>query len=347
MDLIRFFRTENFLFCFLFCLLFCLLPGMKSIHAQGAVTLPPQNQILSSLKSGHPRLLVPAGGFPALKKRIAADSQLTAWYASIKSQADQMLGQPASTYAIPDGLRLLSTSRSVLKRVYALALVYRMEGDAKYAARAWAELSASAAFPDWNAQRHFLDVGEMDHAFAIGYDWLFDYLSTAQRRTLRTAMIEFAFKPAFAAYKAKAFWVNAKHNWNMVCNGGLALGALAIGDEEPVLSDSLMALALGSLAGSGSIEEFGPDGGWGEGPGYWGYAMQYLATLLGGMKTALGKDFGFSAIPGVNEAAFFPIYSCGPIDKSFNYADAGDAPSGGLGWRGRTSPDPAQRLCHG
>ncbi len=299
--------------------------------AQSPVTLPLPGKALAGLKAAHPRLLVPEGGFPALKIRIQADAQLTAWYAKTKANADQLLAQPPSQYVIPDGLRLLATSRAVLDRVYTLALVYRMEGDAKYAERAWAELSAAAAFPDWNAARHFLDTGEMTHAFAIGYDWLFDYLTPERRTTLRKAMVDFGFQPGFNAYKTKAFWVNAKHNWNMVCNGGLAMGALAIGDEETPLADSLLSLALGSLAGSGSIEEFGPDGGWGEGPGYWGYAMQYLSTLLGGMQTALGTDYGLGKIPGLDQAGFFPIYTTGPTNKSFNYADAGEGPGGGPG----------------
>lgn len=299
-------------------------------NAQSPVTLPIPGEALEGLKP-HPRLLVPAGGWTALKTRIQADPILKAWYAKNKTTADGLLTAAPSKYEIPDGLRLLATSRRVLDRVYALSLAYRMEGDAKYAERAWQELAAAAAFPDWNAQRHFLDVGEMDHAFAIGYDWLFDYLTPAQRATMRKAMIDYAYTPAFAAFKAKAFWVTAKHNWNMVCNGGLAMGALAIGDEEKALSDSLLLLALGSLKTSGSIEEFGPDGGWGEGPGYWGYAMQYLSTLLGGLTSALGTDYGFRNIPGLDQAGYFPLYTTSPLNKSFNYADAGEGAGGGPG----------------
>ena len=303
----------------------CLLGAAR---AQSPVTLPLPGKALDGLRP-HPRLLVPEGGFPALKARIQADATLKAWSAKNTAKADGLLAAAPSKYEIPDGKRLLATSRRVLERVYTLSLAYRIEGDPKYAARAWAELSAAAAFPDWNAQRHFLDVGEMNHAFAIGYDWLYDYLSASQRQTMRKAMVDYAFTPAFAAFKSKDFWVTAKHNWNMVCNGGLAMGALAIGDEEKALSDSLLLLSLGSLRNSGSIEEFGPDGGWGEGPGYWGYAMQYLTTILGGLGTALGTDFGFRKIAGVDQAGFFPLYTTGPIGKSFNYADAGEGAGGG------------------
>jgi hypothetical protein len=297
--------------------------------AQSPVTLPLPGKALAGLRP-HPRLLIGDGGFAALKARVQSEPVLKGWYAKTKTKADGLLAMAPSKYSIPDGLRLLATSRQVLDRVYALCLAYRIEGDPRYAQRAWTELDSAAVFPDWNAQRHFLDVGEMTHAFAIGYDWLYDWLSPAQRQTLRKAITAYAFQPAFNAFRTKAFWVTAKHNWNMVCNGGLAMGALAIGDEEP-LADSLLLLALGSLRNSGSIEEFGPDGGWGEGPGYWGYAMQYLSTLLGGLNTALGTDFGFSRIQGVDQAGFFPLYATGPTGKSFNYADAGEGAAGGAG----------------
>ena len=47
----------------------------------------------------------------------------------------------------------------------------------------------AASFPDWNPQ-HFLDVGEMTMALAIGYDWLYDSLQPDTRRVVREAIIE-------------------------------------------------------------------------------------------------------------------------------------------------------------
>ena len=71
------------------------------------------------------------------------------------------------------GPRLLTVSRTVLERVTTLALLYRLDGDPRWVARAREELLAAAGFSDWNPS-HFLDVAEMCHAFAIGYDWLYD-----------------------------------------------------------------------------------------------------------------------------------------------------------------------------
>jgi len=66
-----------------------------------------------------------------------------------------------------EGKRLLAISRIALKRIYYLSYAYRMTGERKYALRAEQEMLAVSRFTDWNPT-HFLDVGEMVMALAIG-----------------------------------------------------------------------------------------------------------------------------------------------------------------------------------
>ena len=74
---------------------------------------------------------------------------------------------------------------------------------------------------------------------------------------------------------------------------------------------------------------FGPDGAWNEGPGYWGYSTQYNAAIIASLESSLGTDFGLSKIEGFSKTALFPLYLTGPINRSFNYADGSDGPTGG------------------
>jgi hypothetical protein len=203
------------------------------------VPIPAATNIFDHLKQPHPRLLATADDFAQLKQRIAADPQLESWHAKLQAQAQEMLGQTPSRYEIPDGLRLLATSRRVVHRVYTLALLQRLDGDQRYAERAWQELDAAAKFKDWNP-RHFLDTAEMTHAFAIGYDWLYDAWTPEQRTTLQQAMVEKGFQPALKLYRAHSGWTRAHHNWNQVCNGGMGMGALALADVEPQLAGEIL-----------------------------------------------------------------------------------------------------------
>lgn len=67
-------------------------------------------------------------------------------------------------------------------------MVYHLAGDPRYSDRAWQELEAAAAFPDWNPA-HFLDTAEMTCALALGYDWLYRQWTEQQRHLLREAIV--------------------------------------------------------------------------------------------------------------------------------------------------------------
>lgn len=122
----------------------------------------------------HPRLLLPAGGEEAIRKAIAEYPPLATVHQRIMELCDRTLTeQPVER--IKEGKRLLAISRIALKRIYYLSYAYRMTGDKKYAHRAEQEMLAVSRFTDWNPT-HFLDVGEMVMALAIGYDWLYDSL---------------------------------------------------------------------------------------------------------------------------------------------------------------------------
>ena len=278
--------------------------------------------MLSTLREGHPRLIALDSDVQQVKKLIQTDPDAKYLYDRLKRQADKTLKEPPVKYKLV-GPRLLSVSRTCVRRVYTLATLYRLDGDGKYLERARKELMAAAEFKDWHPE-HFLDTAEMTHALAIGYDWLYDDLSDEERQIIREAIIQKGLKPAQEAYEGKQrwkWWVTCRHNWNQVCNGGIALGALAIADEEPQLCEYIMKQAFESLPLA--MAEFAPDGGWPEGPGYWNYATRYTVYLLAGLKTALGTDLGLSSTQGFPQTGMFRIHFVSPTGLTFNFADAG------------------------
>jgi hypothetical protein len=82
--------------------------------------------------------------------------------------ADRAIEQPVSERK-KEGKRLLGVSRQVLERVLNCAIAYKLTDDEEYLRRAESEMVAAAGFSDWNPS-HFLDVGEMTAALALGYD---------------------------------------------------------------------------------------------------------------------------------------------------------------------------------
>jgi hypothetical protein len=273
---------------------------------------------LETLRREHPRLLASSSDFDRLRTLVKSDPFAGKMFDAMKRQADAMRKQPPVVHVLI-GPRLLDQSRRALDRVYTLSMVYKLSGDRVYLDRAVQELRAAAAFADWNPS-HFLDVAEMTHAFAIGYDWLYADLSPEDRATFRRAMVEKGLDEAIKIYKDRRWWTTAVHNWNQVCNGGITLGALAVADEEPERAEYIVKQSIESIPRA--MRSYAPEGGWAEGPGYWQYATVYNVYYLAGLESALGTDFGLSATPGFAHAGDFRIYFQGPTGHTFNYADA-------------------------
>lgn len=114
--------------------------------------------------------------------------------------------------------------------------------------------------------------------------------------------MEKGLKAGAVAYQAKAWWISVPSNWNLVCNGGLAMGALALIDEEPELTQAILDTATANLPLT--MASFQPDGAWEAGPDYWAYTCRYAAFTIEALKTTLGKDFNLSQAPGFSRTAF-------------------------------------------
>ena len=319
-----------------------LAAGPGSAAAAAPQAAPDAGTLLKTLRRGHPRLLVLDPDVARARGRGGNDPVARKYRDGLRRDAEKILGEPPVRYVLK-GPRLLDQSRLCLRRVYTLAGLYRLDGDKKWAERAVKELSAAAAFPDWNPS-HFLDTAEMTHAFAVGYDWLYPALSPEERALVKTAIVEKGLlrgKEAYEGTKPWKWWTGASHNWNQVCNGGLTLGALAVADEEPQLAAFIVASALKSLPKA--MASFAPDGGWDEGPGYWAYTLDYTVPLIAGLETALGSDFGLAAAPGFDRTGAFRMHFVGPTRRPFNYADGGDGVTGGtpvMYWLGRRFRQP-------
>lgn len=300
-------------------------------------SIPRQADMLRGLSRAHPRLFGSPREFAKIRKEIAEDATRATKYDSVRTAAKELLSTEPSKYELPDGIRLLEVSRQVLDRVTKLAFIYQVEPDRRFAdqaaERAWKELEAAANFPDWNP-KHFLDTAEMAHAFGLGYDWLYDYLSPAQRKKLRDAIVNYSFTP-FIAEQAKTTgilkdWPKPLYpnNQNFVSNGGVGIAALAIGDEVGDKAKQVLYLAVKSLNNYG-MRWYEPDGGWPEGPTYWAYGTSYLVAFLASLETSVGTDFGLSEHKGFSKTADFPIYLTSPIKKTFNYGDSNTSPPSG------------------
>ena len=265
----------------------------------------------------HPRILARADDWERIRNDLEHDQYLQKWYSVVLRTSNGLLNEPPVKYEILDGKRLLEVSRVVKRRIENLGVAWKLSGDTKYAERAYEELLAAARFPNWNPS-HFLDVGEMSWAFALGYDWLYDYLDDEQKKIVREALYTHGLLAAETIMKTRTGFSQDFSNWNGVCSGGIGVAALAIGDEYLHLAPELISIAIESLPIC--LAATYPDGGYPEGPGYWGYGTVYAAYFVAALDSALGDDFGVPSVEGFSETGYFPLYvqSSG---GTFNFAD--------------------------
>ena len=139
-------------------------PG--STHEKPNPTEPEGGLDYSKLTAdNHPRLLMNAEAFTALKAKVDANSSanLTLLHNTIMGVCNSKgMNATALTYKLDaSNKRILDVSRDALLRIFTCAYAYRMTGDAKYLTKAETDMNAVCNFPDWNSKRHFLDVGEM------------------------------------------------------------------------------------------------------------------------------------------------------------------------------------------
>jgi len=296
------------------CLLFAAITAWVSVSAAEAT------HNLKTLRQGHPRLVLRAEDLDRIRGRMATDATARRYHERVIAQGETILREPPVERVLI-GPRLLDKSRKVVDRLYTLGLLYRLDGEKKWEDRAVREMLAVADFRDWNPS-HFLDVAEMTHGVAIGYDWFYEALTPEERRAIEAAILEKGLLEAKRCHERKVGWTRSPDNWNNVCNGGIAVGALALADRDPELAEWLVARMRDSLPKA--LASYAPDGAWREGPGYWGYATRYTVYAFAALQSALGTDFGLSSMPGMAEAGVHRLQVTGPTGLFFNFADCSE-----------------------
>ena len=265
----------------------------------------------------HPRILLLKGEEKALAKQIRSDATWTEINNNVLQAADEILPLPVQE-RIKTGLRLLSVSRENLRRIFILSYAYRMTGKKAYAQRAEQEMLKAASFEDWNPS-HFLDVGEMTMALAIGYDWLYGYLTPSSRKAIETAIIEKGIKPSYV--EEYNWFLDAGHNWNQVCNAGMTYGALAIWDIDCDLAVETVNRAVETI--KLPMKHYAPDGAYPEGVGYWDYGTSFNAMFNSAVEKAFGTDFGLSSMEGFLATGQFILNMVSPNLRNFAFSDNG------------------------
>ena len=305
-------------------------------------SIPTPSDIVGKLKAqnpenSHPRLFLNDNfGVEDLREKVKSEPYKS-WAAKIISSAQSDIAELEDDpieYEIPDGIRLLSVSERAMRCIQNIGFAYLLTGDTKYSDKVTDILMTVCTFPNWN-ERHFLDVGKMSAAVALGYDWCYDALTEDEKTTVKTALVEFALKPVMKDYNEEQrnrtyYWSSKStgaypNNWIAVCVGGTTVAALAIGDEDlGDFTDTGKVVTEGMDRLKDLLDSYLPDGGFLDGYSYWRFAMEYIGNFVGCMNSALGTDYNISKAPGLSVTFEWVQQLTGPAGP-FNFDTCGSA----------------------
>lgn len=262
----------------------------------------------------HPRLFFNSSDIQRIKTLSLTDMAAKAAYEDIIKNANTYLSHSLYKYGLDGGKMRIGGIHPVANEIIpALVLAYQFTGDKKYAKRCWDQLEEMMTWPDWGANRHFLDVGIGAKGIAMAYDGLYDYLTVEQKTQLVAAARKFALEPGLSQMKGGRSvwpWYTSRNNWNGICHGGLIDLALAMYEtDNQFMSDVVSTAANGIIL---YMKSFEPDGASEEGIAYWDYGLINTCLSFDAMTRSLGTTYGLTDEPGFRKTGWFPFLVSGP-----------------------------------
>lgn len=306
-----------------------------------------------------PRLMLTPDVVARIQSEAKRDAQVERNIRRLLEEADGLLAKPTlvETFKATYGgvaSHLPHIGHISVPRLMALPLAWHLSGDRRYADKAREELLGLVGLETWYPE-HFLGLSRMALGVTLGYDWLGDYLSAEERRLIRTALIEKALEPALGIFKddkeryahdwispvrrgafatpveitpglpggtgaADLSWPISAFNWNLACNTGLTLAALAVQPEAGEIAKRVIGHTIPSVRSG--FDEFAPDGAWPEGPMYWALAARDAAILVDALETATGDSLELPRSLGLSDTGRYILHATGPTGMMFNYGDS-------------------------
>ena len=272
--------------------------------------------LAASLAKGHPYMIATNEDFDKVRANAFGQNKyLTDIYSKVKAEATKYVDkEPTSTAQVTGGSGYNGRASECLQVIATCALVYKVEGDVKYAERAWKEADAFIQLPHWGTYQ-YIDNNFPVYALSLCYDWLYDWLDQSKKEAITTALYEKHFATMYEMFspggKTKygndwhAFYWNT-NNHALLDNTATFSAAMAIADVYPEVAYTVMQGTFENM--KGVVENWYPDGMWYESLGYWGYTGVFMARWIESMETALGTTYGIADYECIKSIGHSPIY---------------------------------------
>ena len=290
---------------------------------------PDPERVISDIKANprnfsHPRLYITMDDIEILKQRIKTDEFLKQAYSGIKEEAERYSKLQLPKWTADFGK---TSTTAWYQWIEAMMLTYWIDGDKKYLDRSIEVVMALTEWPDYGTYSS-LAHARCTISLAIGYDWLYNYLSDEQRNILLDTITEKSMKYNLEIYKGESQYTGNKmmggwptwgNNFTTQSNESVIYTLIATWEENEELVKEMLHYFFRSM--ETVFEWLRPDGGGKEGIGYLLAGTIQEGTLAFiHLSDATGTDYGYLSSKPFKWATESLIYMDG-TEGVFNYGD--------------------------
>lgn len=273
-------------------------------------------EMTSAIEKGHPYIIANKGYIDKVKQyAFGKDKTLTEIYSWFKEEADALIEADIQRITVDvKKASYIGTAQTAWKNTMTLGLVYLVEGDDRYAQKAYEQAEYFCNLDSWGTYQ-LIDNVQTAFCVALCYDWLYDWLSSEQKEVLTKGirthhlnmMSDLLKNPSKQDYQI-GFYTAALSTGNhgMMDISCTFLAAMAFADTDMDFMTELMQLTQNQV--NVPISHIYPDGAVREGISYWNFVGPYIARFMQSLKSAFGHCFGYEEIDFLKKLEDHPLY---------------------------------------
>lgn len=244
--------------------------------------IPDSNFDLVVASSGYPRLLFDFSDINEIRQKIT-NPMLEKSYKTMANSAYSYLNNPSNVHN-----RQKSGGRVLNKVICDLAITGYINKDMRYINKAIDYMMGSAnaySAIDYKNMNGDIALGDAAHAYAIGYDWLYPFMTQSQRIQIEELLDDLIEEIRVLSTTTSAGTLPAiSSNHNSVSVGGMGLAALIRGSSQEILelAEERMLQYYNTSADS--------DGYSYEGISYYAYGLLGASIFNAALENLTGRD---------------------------------------------------------
>jgi len=293
---------------------------------------PNFSEVIARVPKRRPRLFFPGERLARIRK--AAGAELKSALDSLCRRCERAIGrpivaEPPRPKTGPERVVVMRTTRPPMDEMERCALAYLLTGRTKFGLEAKRRLMH---FFSWNPNGPTGLWGYDEPAMWMmmrgtrAYDWTAELFTPAERKKIEP-VLKVRAEQFHRHLKRRPFESDPYESHAGRMPGFLGEAALSFAHEWPEAKGWLEYATL--LYCTSYPAWGGDDGGWQEGPGYWGAYMRFALHYVAALKAATGVDLMNK--PFFRNTPYYALYTATPYHEHRPFGDGASGGPGGLG----------------